>query len=205
MVVATARGADSTPMDANAWQSGLPPCVRQIMDQPTLFASGPPESFRGNPAMYYWLLDHPDQAMKAWRRLGAKCREITDRGDGTFTWTDGEGTCIRWETVYRDPTKRIWFAVGSSRPNPLLPLVPVRAVVVLHHTVMRDGYERPLLKHRADLYLQLDSRTAQVLAKLLGASAPRLAEQGLAQMELFFSGLVGFFERYPERALVVKD
>jgi hypothetical protein len=166
-------------------------------------ASGPVEMFRGNPALYFWFLDHPDQAMKAWRRLGAKGREITDLGGGRFQWSDELGTTIRWETVYRDTQKRVWYAEGTSQPTRLLPKVPLRAVVVMHHGTTRDG-QPPLLQHRADLYLQTDSRTAQVVTRVLGSSAPRMAEQGLAQLELFFSGLVRFLDRYPEHAVALR-
>jgi hypothetical protein len=137
--------------------------------------------------------------MKAWQRLGARGREITDLGDGRFAWTDGLGTTVTWETVYRDAKKRVWYAEGNSRPARLLPTVPIKAVVVLHYDVTRDG-EPPLLHHKADLYLQTDSRTAQMIARMLGPSAPRMAEHGLVQLELFFSALVGFLERYPKQA-----
>src|SRR5262249_8819747 len=63
--------------------SGLPPLaleqlplearngVRRVLQQPTLFTHGPAEVFHGRPALYHWLLDHPDQAVRLWRRLGA--------------------------------------------------------------------------------------------------------------------------------------
>src|SRR5438132_244798 len=74
----------------------LPPSaragVRRVLQQPTLFTHGPVEVFHGRPALYHWLLDHPDEAVRLWRRLGAKCMEITDRGNGRFGWTDGEGS-----------------------------------------------------------------------------------------------------------------
>jgi hypothetical protein len=181
----------------------LPVAVRQVMMAPTLTASGPSESFRASPALYHWFLDHPDQAMKAWHRLGARGREISDLGSGRFKWTDGVGTTVSWETVYRDAKKRIWYAEGTSRPTRLLPAVPVKAVVVLHYDVTRDA-DPPLLRHKADLFLQTDSRTAQLIARMLGPSAPRMAEQGLVQLELFFSALVGYLERYPKHAAAAR-
>jgi hypothetical protein len=95
---------------------------------------------------------------------------------------------------------RIWFAEGNSKPARLVPTVPFRAVVVLHFGESHDSTGRPLLEHQADLYMQTDSRTAALMARMLGASAPRLAEQGVAQLEMFFSALVWYLERHPDRA-----
>jgi hypothetical protein len=182
----------------------LPPgpreAVRRVLERPTLSTPGPVEVFRGKLPLYYWLLDHPDQGVRLWRALGARCMEITAAGDGRFHWSDGQGTDIQWETVFRSPQVRVWYAEGSSKPASLLPAVPMRAVVVLHHDVVRDGDVRPIIRHHADLFLQTDSKTARLIARLLGPSAPRLAEQGVAQMELFFSALVWYFDRHPERA-----
>jgi hypothetical protein len=38
------------------------------------------------------------------------------------------------------------------------------------------------------------------VARLLGPSAPRLAEQYLGQLQLFFSALVWYLDQHPERA-----
>src|SRR5213080_2697685 len=81
-----ARAAAQVPLDQ------LPPRVRDgarvALEKPTVFSRGPSEAFACDPAVYYYFLDHPDRAVNAWRRLGAKCLNITDRGNGRFGWTD---------------------------------------------------------------------------------------------------------------------
>jgi hypothetical protein len=180
--------------------SGIRTSVQRVLDRPTLTVHGPIETFRGRPVLYQWLLDNPDQGSRIWQQLGAKCLEITHQGNGRFRWNDGQGTEITWETVYRDARTRIWYATGSSRPAIFLPTVPLRAVVVLHHIETPQAVGHPILQHRADLIMQTDSRTALLVARLMGSSAPRLAEQGLAQMEMFFSALVWYLDRDPEQA-----
>jgi hypothetical protein len=182
----------------------LPTAARAVLENPTLVAAGPGEAFRGSPALYFWLLDHPDQAMRAWRRFGARCSEINDLGDGRFTWTDGQGSTVRWETVYRDRHRRVWYAEGSSRPAWVLPSVPLRAVVILNYAITRDDADCPLVQHQADLFFQTDSRTARLITHLVGSAAPRLAEQGMGQLEIFFSALVGYLERHPDQAAVLR-
>jgi hypothetical protein len=174
--------------------------VRHVLEQPTLTAHGPMEIFACRPEVYRWFLDHPDQAVPLWRRLGARCMDITDQGDGRFGWADTHGSQVHWQTVCDEPRLRIWYAEGSVRPGPLLPLVPARAVVVLRHVEGHGLDGRTLVRHQADMYVQTDSKTAALATRLLGPAAPRLADQCLSQMEMFFSALAWYFDHYPERA-----
>jgi hypothetical protein len=182
----------------------MPPAVRDrvrmVVEKPTLMVQGPLETFHCQPPLYFWFLDHPDQGVVIWRRLGAKCMDLTDMGGGRFGWTDGKGSAVHWDTVYKDSRVRIWYAEGQARPAPLLAPVGGRAVVVLRYLEGSDLNGRPLIRHQADLFLQTDSKAMALVARLLGAPAHRLGEQGLEQMEMFFSALVWYLDRHPERA-----
>jgi hypothetical protein len=174
--------------------------IRMVLARPTLFTRGPAETFPCRPAQYYWLLEHPDRAMLAWLRLGAKCLPITTRGEGRFGWADDQGSDLTWETIYHNDRLRVWYAEGKVRPAPMLPLVPVRSVVILRHLEGRDEHGGEVMRHQAEVFLQTDSKTAVLVMKMLGASAPRLAQEGAAQLQLFFAGLAWYLERHPERA-----
>lgn len=177
--------------------------VQRVLDQPTLFARGPAEEFRGQAQMYHWLLDHPDRAALAWRRLGAPCLEISDQGGGRFRWADGQDNSVHWETIYRSSELRIWYAEGSGRPAPMLPLVPMRAVVVLRYVEKADSLGRSRIGHQADLFAQTDSKTAALVAKILGPSVQRLTEQSITQLEMFFSCLLGYLDRHPDQVAML--
>ena len=105
-----------------------------------------------------------------------------------------------WQVVGRGERQRVWYAEGKICPAPLLPAVPVQAVVVLQHGELRHPSGQRLLHHQATIFFLSDNKTAALVTKLLGSSASHLAEQGLSQLELFFSGLVWYCEQYPERA-----
>jgi hypothetical protein len=210
-----------TAKDADAphhWLTAIPlerlsPKVREgverVLEQPTISAHGPAEVFRARPSFYRWLLDHPDRAVQMWHRLGAHCLTITDRGNGRFGWADGQGTDIAWLSVLNAPGLQIWYAEGMATPGPILPPVPLRAVVVVRFAessalspLVREGepHGKTLMFHQAELFMQTDSQTAALITKLLGPSAPKMAEQCVGQMEMFFSALAWYVERHPERA-----
>jgi hypothetical protein len=190
-----ARRPDPPPLDAvpPGWREK----VARVVQQPTLAAHGPAEEFRAS--VYDWLLDHPDRVALAWRRLGVPCVPITDRGQGRFGWVDGQGSDITWLTVSCGPGHRIWYAEGKARPGSLLPVMPVKAVAVLRYAQRIDDAGRLFIAHEVDVYLQTDSKAAALVTKLIGPAAPRLAEQGAAQLLLFFSAMAGHLEQHPEQ------
>jgi hypothetical protein len=179
--------------------------VRFVLEHPTMAVPGPSEIFRGRPALYHWFVDHPELALATWRRLGAKCTEVTPVGPGRWRWRDGSGSEVYWMTVYATPHVRVWYAQGSARPGPLLPLLPVRAVAVLRFTDGRDYVGHPVIQHQARLYVQTDSKTAALAMRLLGPSFPHLAQRGVEQMEMFFSALVWYLDHHPELAALAQN
>jgi hypothetical protein len=173
--------------------------VRQVVTQPTFKGRGAGEAFGGRPELYDWLLDHPDRALSAWRRLGAVASEIVNHGDGRYSWSDTRGSAVHWHTVYDQKNLRMWFAEGKVRAAPFTPLVPVQAVFVLRHGDIPESSGRSLLIHQTEIFVLTDSRAAALAARMMGGSATRLTEQGLGQLELFFSGLVWYLDQHPER------
>jgi hypothetical protein len=174
--------------------------VEHVIQDPTLFSLGPSEAFVGQPQLYQWLLEHPDRAMEAWRRLGAKCTVIKDLGGGRFRWTDGHGSQIEWTTAHRDAGRQIWYAEGTVRPGLLLPSVSLQVVLVLHHGERKTSSDGMMIYHQADVFLKTDNQAAAMITRALGPSAPHMAEQFLAQLEAFFSSLVWYLDQHPDRA-----
>ena len=178
--------------------------VRLVLDRPTLMTRGPSETFICLPEQYHWLLDHPDQTARLWTCLGVKCAQIVDRG-GYFTWDDGKGSGLHWREVYHGSDRRVWFAEGKVNPGFLLPTASLRAVVVVYHTEATDGLGRPTIRHRVEMALHTDSHALAAAAKLIGASAPHLAEQYVGQIQMFYGALAWYLNQHPRHAAVLLE
>ncbi|HTU91051.1 MAG TPA: hypothetical protein VMF69_13315 [Gemmataceae bacterium] len=177
--------------------------VRVVLEHPTLASRGPLEAFRCRPSIYFWLLDHPDVAMRLWRGLGAKCSEIHALGEGTFAWRDTQYGEVHWQTIVRNGRQRVWYAEGRVKAGPLLPTVSLHAVVVLTHQEGSDGKGRPAVRHQMDMILHTDSRAVSLAARLFGASAPHMAEEYVGQMQMFFGALAWYLSEHPNKAAVL--
>jgi hypothetical protein len=196
-VVETVRTEVRVPLDE--MPAAVRDKIRQTLDKPTISARGPVETFPCYPPQYYWLLDHPDRAVYAWHRLGAHCVDVTDRGEGRFGWGDEFGSDVHWDTVYQTKRMRVWYAEGKVRAAALLPMHQVRVVVVLHYAEDRDEEGRVVIRHQAEMALRTDSKALTLAARLFGASVPRLADQYMAQLEMFYSALAWYLEQHPRQ------
>ena len=174
--------------------------AQHVLDRPAFTAKGPSETFFCKPDQYQFILDHPDRAVLAWRKLGAKCVSIIAKGEQQFGWSDDQGSEVVWETIHRGKELHIWHAEGKVRPSAVMPLVPLKALVVMRHQEQRNTDGATLVRHQADLYVQTDSKTAALVTRMLGPASQRLAEQGMGQLQLFFSGMSWYLDRHPEQA-----
>ncbi len=185
-------------IDLDALPAQVRAKVRTVLEQPTLSAQGPVEVFNCRPAFYRWLLDHPDVTVRLWRRLGARCTDILDLGEGRFGWKDAQGD-VHWDTVRCDDKQRVWYAEGTVRPSLWMPAVAIRAVVVLRHTQGHDRKGQPTVRHQMSLAVHTDSKAVALAARLLGASAPHMAEQFVGQVEMFYGALAWYLDQHPEQ------
>ncbi|MFO0927939.1 MAG: hypothetical protein U0736_13005 [Gemmataceae bacterium] len=174
--------------------------MRAVLDAPTLSSHGPSETFNASGDVYRWLLDHPDRAVQLWRLLGAKVADIVDRGDGVYVWRDDKGSEVRWHTAVRTHGLHVWYAEGKVKPGLLLPLTPFRCVAVMQYLEGKDTSGLPAVKHQVHFRLKCDQGAMALATRILGASAPRLAEQYLGQLQLFYGGMAWYLYKDEKRA-----
>jgi hypothetical protein len=200
--------APSSPMPAIPLES-LDPILREkvraVLNKPTLTARGVPETFNTRPAFYRYLLDHPDHAVKLWRRIGARVSDIEDQGAGRYVWKDGQGSEVHWEIGLRGNGLHLWYAEGKVKPGLLLPAQSFRAIALMQYSAGIDTKGLPAVRHQVHFVLRCDSRAIALATRLMGHSAPRLAEQYLGQLQTFYGGLSWYIFQSDARARELFD
>jgi hypothetical protein len=174
--------------------------LTKVMKDPTVTAVCQVEEFIAHPDTYHWLLDHPDRTAAAWRKLGVGAVEIKTLKDGRFFWKDETGSELVWQTVAKGPNGRVWYAEGQVKPGPLLPTFPVTAVAILALSEQARTTGDSVIKHQLEVYLHTDSKAAALVTRVLGDSAPKMAQQGSEQLLMFFSGIAKYAHDKPEKA-----
>jgi hypothetical protein len=195
--IAPLYGMPHIPLDS--LPADLRSRIQSVLEHPSLSSKGPVETFNADAGTYRWLLEHPGVDVQLWRLLGARVTDITDQG-GTYHWNDGQGSDLHWRIVYRDSGTQAWFAEGKLKPALLVPASSFRAFVVLKYTTGKDLTDKPAVRHQVHFLLRCDSGAMALAARILGASAPRLAEQYLGQLQLFYGGLAWYLSQDTVRA-----
>jgi hypothetical protein len=173
--------------------------VKAVLDKPTLSARGISETFNADLSVYRWLLEHPDVGVKLWRLLGAKVSDIGAH-NGVYVWTDDQGSEVRWQIIHRGDGLHAWLAEGKVKPALLVPTSTFRALAVMHYVAGKDTRGKPAIRHQVHFLIRCDSRAMALAARILGASAPHLAEQYLGQLQMFYGGMAWYLSQDPQRA-----
>lgn len=174
--------------------------VLDVVRRPTMSTRGSASDVVCSPELFAWLLDHPDRTAAAWRRLQVPAVEITDAGKGRFSWTDTDGSDLSWQTVGTFPEGRVWYATGKVKPAAVGPTVPVKAVVVVSHPGKAVGGGAAQISPSVQAFVQTDSKAAAVALRVLGPTAPKLAQDAADQLVVFFAGVARYVHAHPDRA-----
>jgi hypothetical protein len=174
--------------------------VSKVVKQPTVSTRATAPDVVCTAAMYEWLFDHPDRVSLAWQRLKVPAVPITDAGGGQFVWTDENGSEVTWRAVGTFKDGLVWYATGKVKAAAAAPSVPVKAVAVLSRPqkAAKDGVA--VFSTTVQVYLQSDSKAATLALKVLGPTAPKLAEQGAEQFLEFFNGIADYVQKHPAKA-----
>jgi len=174
--------------------------VRLILDAPTLVAKAPAESFLAAPDVYEWLLANPKIAIQLWRLLGAKVSDISEPLPGRYVWRDGQGSEVFWRVIHTAPGVQVWYIEGKAKPQGFLVPAQFRALATLYYRVTPREQGQTSIRHQVHFHLRCDGKAVALAAKLMGASAPRLAEQYLSQLQVFHGGMAWYLCQDKERA-----
>jgi hypothetical protein len=174
--------------------------VMKVVQKPTVSTRATAPDVICTVAMYEWLFDHPDRVSLAWQRLKVGAVPIADAGNGKFVWTDENGSEVTWQKVGTFADGLVWYATGKVKPGAAGPSVPVKAVAVLTRAQKAQKEGVAAFSTSVQIYLQSDSRAANLALKLVGPTAPKVAEQGAEQFLEFFNGIADYVQRNPKKA-----
>jgi hypothetical protein len=132
--------------------------------------------FRSEPAVFEFLLDHPDFAAAVIRELRIAHYRITPRSDGKYDAEDLQGVRGYFQPFSTARGERVYVGVGKYRSR-FLPSFSGHAVVRLKYRPRLDSSGRPYIENHADVYVRLDNRFVALFARLLMPFLHRVVDQ----------------------------
>ena len=86
------------------------------------------------------------------------------------------------------------------KPSLLLPMVSLKAVLVLDYAEGKDGNDQLAVRQQMHLILHTDNRAVALATRVMGDSAPKMADQFLSQLQMFYAAMAWYLDQHPDKA-----
>jgi hypothetical protein len=153
------------------------------------------ERYAARPAVFEYLLDHPEFATHVTRALRSARWRIWRVTEGLYL-DDGWGVRGHFELVHARPGTRVFFAQGQYEQR-LLPDMPGRAVVVLEYDFQPGADGRPLVATTVTAHIALEGRMLRWAGRTAGPAAQAKADKEGRRLLRVFSKVSRAIEDNP--------
>lgn len=159
--------------------------AQAMVDTCSVFRRLPTVQFEVVPGVYRYFAAHPHVAVSIWRALEVSKFEMRQTGQDTFEADAGDGTQGDVQALYRGRNEIVVLCSGQFK-SPLLPK-PIASQAMIHlqakQTRGEDG--RPLVTHRADIFLAFPSQTVETAAKVFSPVSNMIVDHNFREVSLF--------------------
>jgi hypothetical protein len=150
---------------------GLNPQAREkiaaVVKRPTLYRRMPANVIDCDPALFRFLIRHPEVVVNIWQLMGITKVTATRLGPYLLETTDGVGTRSKVELVYGTNDTHLLYCEGDyDGPLCRQPLTG-RCVLLLKSGYVDKADGGTHVTNRLDVFLQLDHLGAEALTKTL--------------------------------------
>lgn len=159
----------------------------KVMDQCSQFRRLPEIQYSADPALYQYLVRHPDVAVSTWRVLGISRFEMWQTGPLEYEAAAVDGTEGLADVLYRDHEQCIFVCEGSYH-NPLLPK-PLEASALVW---FRSGFTPAddgtfLVTQKAEVFVAFPSQGLSAVARILTPVTNSMMDRNLLEVSLYAS------------------
>jgi len=130
--------------------------------------------FRSRPAVFEYLLDHPEFATHVTRTLKVARYRIWPDPEGLYL-DDGWGTTGHFTVVYAQPGTRVMYASGQYKAR-MLPSIRGEAVILLEYTFQPADAGRDVVSSTVTGFVKLDNRVLAMASRLASSLAQTKAD-----------------------------
>lgn len=159
--------------------------LQEVAETASVSARAAGEPFLARPAVFEFLLDHPEFATHVTRALRLARYRIW-RGPEGLWLDDGWGAVGQFSIVYSASGTRVMYARGYYQPG-FFPSIHGQAVVVIEYGSQPAGDHRSLISTAVTGFVKLDSRFLAVAGRLAGAVATAKAEKEAQRLVKVFA------------------
>ncbi|MEZ6060211.1 MAG: hypothetical protein R3C19_07615 [Planctomycetaceae bacterium] len=137
------------------------------------------------PAMYRYLVEHPDVAVSTWRAMEISQFEMWQTGPYEYEVSASDGSFGTADVIYRDGSQCLFVCEGTYN-SPLLPkAISASALILLRYNFVRAADGSVLVDQTMDAFVALPGNTAQTIAKLASPLTNVIMDRNLFEVSLY--------------------
>ena len=162
--------------------------LRAVVAAPSLYRRMPTETISCESDLFVFLVRHPEVMVGIWQHMGITRCTVTRIGKYEVQASDGAGTQSRVELVYSTTGLHVLYVEGEYTGSLTKQPIRGRGVILVQNSTEPAAEQpatAPQLSTRMDVFLKLDHRGAEVIAKALHPIIGRTADMNFRQSVKF--------------------
>jgi hypothetical protein len=155
----------------------------------TLFRRMPVQITQCDPALYLFLVRHPDVVVGIWEELGLSEFRMTQTSSAGYRATDGSSMVASAEFLYRGEDTHIVYCEGEYRGPLAAKPIRGRTLLVLKTGIVEESDGRAYITSRLDTFMDIEDVTVEFLTRTFLPLVGRVADNNLFQIAAFVGSL----------------
>jgi hypothetical protein len=188
------------------WQSLGPNeqrLARAVVNEAAIYRRLPTRIIDCNPAMFTFLVQHPEVVADVWRVMGVSRVKLDKLGDGAFRGTDGLGTTgtVRFlmsEWGNDAQNTALVLADGAYDGRPFLTPLRAKTIVLMRSSAVKERNGRYYVTVRADAFVHVEQVAVEIVAKTVQPWVNATADRNLIETLSFVSNFSRTAEKNPD-------
>ncbi|MCA9065025.1 MAG: hypothetical protein KDA96_18270, partial [Planctomycetaceae bacterium] len=149
------------------------------------FRSLPSLKYAADPALYRYLVQHPDVAVSTWRVMGISRFQMWQTGATEYEAEASDGSIGIADILYRDQNRCLFICEGSYA-NPLLPKpLEAKALVWFTSAFEADQNGTPQVTQHVDVFVSFPSAGVSTVAKMLAPVTNPMMDRNVFEVSLY--------------------
>ncbi|MBL8815002.1 MAG: hypothetical protein JNL58_03150 [Planctomyces sp.] len=149
------------------------------------FRTLPELQYSADPAIYRYLIQHPDVAVSTWRVMGISKFQMWQTGPTEYEAEAVDGSEGIADVLYRDD-QQIVFVCDGQYHNPLLPKPLAASALVWFRFAFSPGADgQQLVSQKADVFVAFPSQSLSTVAKILTPVTNSMMDRNVFEVSLY--------------------
>lgn len=168
-----------------------------VLGSISLYRELPTVTFEAEPEVYRFFLNAPEVAVGIWKAMGISKFSMTQRSANEYDADCGDGTSGVIEILHRGENRCLIWCDGAFK-GPLM-LRPIRSqcLLAMDWTFERTRDNRPLVKHRAQLFVTFPSQTVEAAARVVAPISSHVIDHNFREISLFLHMMSQVMQKQP--------